>query len=121
LLASGVPKDERVQPRSKLQRSTEHLGYEVVTACDGAEALTSICARVPDLLTTDQSMPRMTRLELRAELKARPETRGIPIIVYSARPMPHRSADSLYDHAIRKPASLSRLAHEVTVLLAKPH
>jgi two-component system phosphate regulon response regulator PhoB len=99
----------------------ENLGYEVATACDGAEALASVRKRMPDLLITDQAMPRMTGLELCAELKSRPETRGIPIIVHSAQSMPRRSADGLYDYAIRKPASLSALMHEVRILLAEAH
>src|SRR5947209_5772895 len=57
----------------------EELGYRVVTANSGAEALTRIEEQVFDLLITDYKMSPIDGLELIAELRKR--QMSIPIIL----------------------------------------
>ena len=61
--------DEESQ-RKSLARGLEHLGYKITAAADGRSAL-AIFRKDPnsfDLVVTDQTMPRMSGLELASEL-----------------------------------------------------
>jgi CheY-like chemotaxis protein len=59
--------------------------YELVTAADGEEAVTRAVAEHPDLILMDVVMPRMTGFEACQELKRRPETSSIPVILVTTR------------------------------------
>ena len=94
------------------------LGFDISVAVNGSEALSQVQEELPDLIVTDQSMPRMTGLELCAQLRAWARTRHIPIIMYSADPP--QSAGGLYNRALPKPASLRQISDEIASLLAEP-
>ncbi len=59
-------------------------GYQVVDACDGAEALAKARAYHPELVLLDLMMPRMDGWEFRRVQKHDPEVSGIPVVVLSA-------------------------------------
>jgi CheY-like chemotaxis protein len=59
--------------------------YDLVTASDGEEAVRKAVAERPDLILMDVVMPKMTGFEACRELKRRPETSGIPIIIVTTR------------------------------------
>jgi len=61
-----------------------NLGHEIIPASDGATALKRIAARTPDLILLDLLMPEMDGCEVCRRLKARAETRDIPVIFLSA-------------------------------------
>lgn len=63
----------------------ENAGFRVITAEDGAEAYTLARAVQPDLIITDYQMPRLSGLELCCKLQADPITRGVPVIMLTAR------------------------------------
>lgn len=58
----------------------EDAGFEVLWRRDGREALDAFDAFAPDLLITDNSMPRMTG----AELIRAVEDRDVPVLMVSA-------------------------------------
>jgi two-component system sensor histidine kinase/response regulator len=60
------------------------LGFEVMAATSGEQALTRVENRIPDLILLDVCMPGMDGVELCEKLKANPETADIPIIFLSA-------------------------------------
>jgi CheY-like chemotaxis protein len=62
----------------------ESKGCEVGMAYDGIEGEESIKQRRPDLVILDIMMPRKDGYVLCAELKAKPETRDIPVILLTA-------------------------------------
>ncbi|MGA2225525.1 MAG: response regulator [Syntrophobacteraceae bacterium] len=62
----------------------ESKGYEVGKAYDGIEGEESIGKRKPDLVVLDVMMPRKNGYVLCAELKRKPETKDIPIILLTA-------------------------------------
>jgi CheY-like chemotaxis protein len=59
--------------------------YELVTAGDGQQALDMVGAERPDLILMDVVMPNKTGFEACRELKQRPDTKAIPVILVTTR------------------------------------
>ncbi len=97
-----------------LSAAVSELGHEVVRAMDGAEALTLARAKVPDLIITDQMMPRMTGTELLQALRADRALTAVPVILMSAfRP---KGADAAWMY-LPKPVDLARFEQAISELL----
>ena len=64
------------------------LGYDVVEANDGEEALASIAADPPDLILLDVMMPKIDGLEVVRRLKADKSLPFIPVIMVTAKTTP---------------------------------
>lgn len=62
----------------------EMAGYEVVTANNGAEALTKVRSERPDLVLLDIMMPEVDGFETCRRLRKLPEGAHIPVIMLSA-------------------------------------
>ena len=126
----GKPKRNRTRKRILLVDDNADLlamlavyfrsrDFDVACAYDGVEALARIEEQRPDLVITDHLMPRMTGLQLCAHLRARPETRDLPIVLHSS--LPFAPAKLLYDDAILKASPLDELHAAVCALLALRH
>ena len=76
--------DEPAQ-REVLAYNLQAEGFQVTQASNGEEALMLVAEAAPDLILLDWMMPLVSGLEVCRRLKMRPETRGIPIIMLSAR------------------------------------
>ena len=63
---------------------TGTMGYEVIVASNGHQALRRLEARLPDLILLDVLMPGMTGIETCERIREKPEWRDIPIIFLSA-------------------------------------
>lgn len=61
-----------------------HLGYVVIEAQDGIEAVERARSALPDLILMDISIPRMDGWEATRVLRADPRTKAIPIIALTA-------------------------------------
>jgi diguanylate cyclase (GGDEF)-like protein len=59
-------------------------GHEVVTACDGTQAMQVVRAERPDVILLDLMMPGLDGIEVCRQLKADESTRPIPVILVSA-------------------------------------
>jgi len=68
-----------------IQVNLERAGFQVVTAFDGGDALKKVQAEKPALIVLDVMMPKMDGFEVLKRLQADPETRGIPIIMLTAK------------------------------------
>jgi CheY-like chemotaxis protein len=73
--------------RGLLEVNLEMEGYDVVTACDGQDALDKVRADPPDLLLLDVMMPNLNGWQVAEALQADEATRHIPIVFLSARAM----------------------------------
>ena len=62
-----------------------NAGFKVITARDGAEALSLAQQEKPHLLITDYHMPELSGLELSQKLKQDAATSAIPAIMLTAR------------------------------------
>jgi CheY-like chemotaxis protein len=61
-----------------------HLGYTVVEARDGLQAIALARSELPDLILMDISLPEVDGWEATRILRADPTTRGIPIVALTA-------------------------------------
>jgi len=59
-------------------------GFDVLEANDGQDALSCVAAFKPQLVLTDLMMPVMGGVELMNQLRALPETAGIPVVAITA-------------------------------------
>jgi DNA-binding response OmpR family regulator len=59
--------------------------YDLITACDGAEALKVAVKELPDLILLDVVMPKMGGFEVCRVLRGIDATRTIPIIMVTTR------------------------------------
>ena len=103
--------DEPAQ-RAVLSYNLEAEGFEVQTADNGEDALALISDTPPDLILLDWMMPHVSGIEVCRRLKARSETRGIPVIMLSARSEEVdkvRGLETGADDYVIKPYSVSEL------------
>lgn len=70
--------------RDALWRRLERVGFRVLPAVDGEEALALAETAGPDLILMDLGLPRLDGWSATRLLKSQSATRGIPIIVVSA-------------------------------------
>jgi len=106
--------------RVLLQRRLVIEKYQVITACDGAEAITQARAEHPDLILMDMGLPIMNGWQAAYWLKAKPETRAIPIIALTAFAMPEdrlRCIAAGCNEYETKPIDFPRLFQKISVLL----
>lgn len=68
-----------------LKSRFESMGYAVVSACDGQDALKKVRRDKPDLIILDIMMPRMDGHHICRVLKFDAKFRDIPIIMLTAR------------------------------------
>src|SRR5437879_2738981 len=79
--------------------------YELIEASDGVQALDLAREQMPDLILLDVSMPKLDGLEVCRRLKADPLTRGIKIIMLTARVLDEQSESLGADGYFTKPFS----------------
>ena len=104
-----------------LQVNFEMEGFTVITAADGQEGVERTRADRPDIIVSDVMMPRMSGLELVAELKGDPDTAGIPVLLLTAKAQQSDIADGLgkgADDYVTKPFEPLELVDRVNRLLA---
>ena len=103
--------DEPAQ-RAVLSYNLEAEGFSVQTADNGEDAMLLIAESPPDLILLDWMMPHVSGIEVCRRLRARPETRGIPIIMLSARSEEMdkvRGLETGADDYVIKPYSVAEL------------
>ncbi len=91
-------------------------GFEVIPALNAAEALQLIGENRPDLIITDYAMPGISGLEFCRKLRARADTRDIPIILCSGKELWEDDPD-LFDRFVLKPAELDVFVRTIRALL----
>lgn len=79
-----VVEDEPAQ-REVIAYNLQAEGYGVARAENGEEALMLVQENAPDLIVLDWMLPNVSGIEVCRQLKARAETRNVPIIMLSAR------------------------------------
>ena len=88
-------------------------GFTVLTATNGAEALTVVRERKPQVVLMDLSMPGVDGWEATRRIKADPATRDVIVIAVTAHALANesrRALDAGCDGFIAKPFDLAALA-----------
>ncbi len=105
-----------------LKYNFESEGFEVIVALDGETALTLAEDRAPDLLILDWMMPRLSGIQVCRQLRRRPETAALPIIILTARGEESdrvQGFESGADDYVVKPFSPSELVARVRAVLRR--
>ncbi|OHB35098.1 MAG: phosphate regulon transcriptional regulatory protein PhoB [Phenylobacterium sp. RIFCSPHIGHO2_01_FULL_70_10] len=105
-----------------LNYNLEKEGYAVAVAADGEEALMMVDEKLPDLVLLDWMLPKVSGIEVCRRLRARTETRNIPIIMLTARGEETdriRGLDTGADDYIVKPFSMSELSARIRAVLRR--
>jgi two-component system phosphate regulon response regulator PhoB len=105
-----------------LRYNLEHQGFEVDAVADGEEALVAVDENPPDLVLLDWMLPQLSGIEVCRQLRRRPATKQIPIIMLTARGEEAdtvRGLDSGADDYVTKPFSPAELTARVHALLRR--
>ena len=73
--------DDEADVRTFLTTLLEDHGYETATAGTGAEAVRSVRAARPDLVTLDITMPEQSGVKAYRELKTDPALKDLPVVI----------------------------------------
>ena len=98
-------------------------GYEVVTAADGEQALTTAVREKPNLILLDIMMPKISGFDVLDILRTTPETKDCKIVLMTALSQPSDidkgkslGAD---DYLVKSQVTLTDVVEKVKVLLAE--
>ncbi len=121
-MASGtiLVVDDSAESRELVVDVLTASGYVVLEAEDGAELLERAKRERPALILLDLQLPGMDGFTLARQLKADPETKGIPILAVSAYAMPEHQARALAagcDGYLPKPVNIRDLTETVAHML----
>jgi type II secretory ATPase GspE/PulE/Tfp pilus assembly ATPase PilB-like protein/CheY-like chemotaxis protein len=97
-------------------------GYDVVEARTGAEALDQVDRHAPDIVVLDLNLPGMDGYSVLSELRARPATGHIPVIVLTAKGDEDnevRVFELGADDFLSKPFRAKALSKRLEVVLAR--
>ena len=105
-----------------LSRRLKRRGYEVDIAPDGLKAVELAHSGRPDLILMDMNMPGIDGWEATRRLRARDETRALPIIAVTAHGMAgdrERALEAGCDDLHAKPVDLPKLLAQIEALLGR--
>ncbi|MBR0661153.1 phosphate regulon transcriptional regulator PhoB [Neoroseomonas oryzicola] len=105
-----------------LRYNLEKQGFKVEEAADGQEALLRVSEARPDLVLLDWMLPALSGIEVCRQLRRRPNTRDLPIIMVTARTEDQdavRALDTGADDYIAKPFVMDALLARIRALLRR--
>ncbi len=105
-----------------LRYNLEKQGFRVEEAGDGQEALTRISEAQPDLVLLDWMLPVMSGIEVCRQIRRRPSTRDLPVIMVTARTEDQdavRGLNTGADDYITKPFNMESLLARMRALLRR--
>lgn len=76
--------DDDANQRNIVAKYIKQIGYDVVVACDGIEAIEIAIEEEPDIILMDYVMPNLDGKKAAKKLRSILSTRNIPIIMMSA-------------------------------------
>ena len=122
-MAAKVLVVEDEEPLSVLLRyNLEAEGFKVTTAACGEEAELSLKEERPDLVILDWMLPGISGIEICRQIRSRPDTRAIPVIMLTARGEEGDRVRGLAtgaDDYVVKPFSLPELMARVRAILRR--
>jgi CheY-like chemotaxis protein len=113
--------DDYADARTMYKEHLQLLGFDVIEAANGIEALRAVHCTGPDIILMDLSMPVMDGWEATRRLKADERTADIPVIAVSAETAASVSAKARkagFQAFVSKPCLLEELSDEMERALA---
>ena len=112
--------DDDPDARELVAATLGRLGYSVVEACDGVEALDLIRERSPGVVLLDVNMPRLDGIQVAEQLRAdEADTPFIFVTGQTGRDVLDRSVATFPAGYISKPFPLQKLRDQVRAALAE--
>lgn len=111
--------DDEAQNRRFMRRILEPLGYEVVEASDGDEALAAVARDAPDIVLLDIQMPRRDGYSVCKAIKSDPRTRLVPVVIVTSLdqiPDKVKAVELGADDYLAKPVNITELTTRVRSL-----
>lgn len=105
-----------------LEYNLDKEGFRVACAGDGEEGLLRIEEEAPDLVILDWMLPKVSGVEVCRQLRARQETRRMPILMLTARGEEAdkvRGLDTGADDYVVKPFAMAELVARIRALLRR--
>ena len=114
--------DDDLDTQNLVKTLLEIEGYEVHTAENGEDALTTVSTTTIDLVILDVRLPGIDGYEVCRRLKSQPDSRSIPVLMYSAsfNHVENKAFESGADDFIVKPFAIDALLSKVKENLVKP-
>jgi len=120
--------DDEPDVRDFLSTCLEDAGFQVETAIDGFDALEKLEKNLPDLITLDLVMPRISGIKLMRKLRKNEAWKQIPVIIVTAHAkdeLGQKDLEELYaeevrpapEHIIEKPITPSNLVAGIGKIL----
>jgi CheY-like chemotaxis protein len=120
MIASVLLVEDNEANRDMLSRRLIRRDWSVLMATDGRQGVEMALNLRPDLILMDMSLPEINGWDATRMLKAREQTREIPVIALTAHAMPsdmEKARASGCDEFETKPIDFSRLLLKMTGLL----
>jgi CheY-like chemotaxis protein len=112
-----VERDPHV--RELEQYFLDQAGFLVHFVDDGVQALELARSLKPSIVISEILVPGLDGLALCRHLKATPETRGVPVVIFSVLAAQERAREAGAEAFLRKPLAEHRLVQVVRDLLAQ--
>jgi putative two-component system response regulator len=117
--------DDYVENVELLEELLTSSGYEVTTASDGDEALLRVKESHPDLILLDIMMPKMDGYQVCEALRAKDDTKEIPIIFVTAKTEVKDWTHAIFNVGVNsyitKPINPKKLLDKVKSVLKMKH
>lgn len=114
--------DDDVDSLTLIGKMLQRHGYDVATAPSGVQALQKVSGDRPDLIILDLMMPDMDGYEVCNRLRGNPDTKSIPIIMFTAKSLVDdkvKGFEAGADDYLTKPTHPAELASRVRNVLAR--
>ena len=103
-----------------LKKQLQAKGFEVAVASNGLDGLMQLEQRTPDVIVCDVNMPELDGMGFVRAIKAKNETRRIPVIFLTASNDPRHMVDGINVGArfyLTKPYELNELVWKINRVL----
>ena len=114
--------EDNADARESMAESLRLMGYSVVEAADGDEALRAAVALAPDIVVMDLGLPGKSGHQVAAEMRSTPALKHVPLIALSGYGQVRDKQDSVaagFNQHLVKPVPPDALAQAIDALLAQ--
>jgi CheY-like chemotaxis protein len=105
-----------------IENELKFLGYDIVVATNGIEAVEMAASENPDLIVMDILLPKLNGLNATVQIRNNPSTQFIPILAATAKAMPGDREQCLSvgcDGYLSKPFTHVELDYAIKEILKK--